>query len=271
MQREMNDAQKSARVRDRLLTQRGGPGSIHWGWLSDLEGRPADKKCANKFLLASILDYQMRADLVWENARRFAEDDLGDPDHLWETVLGIPGWDSEALFRRYRLHRFPAAHRRVRRIGEAIVRHYGGDSREIWRDQRPAEVRKRLETMGVGPQISRMVVGALFDTGQISGAGELKADLHVTRVLGRVFVGKRVSVADAHRIANEMMPGKSWTLDAPLYLLGKSRCRSTDPDCERCYLREECTYLKARVRSPETDPPDNRGPVPARLLLDASA
>ncbi len=243
----MNDPEKSARVRDRLLAQRGRPGGIHWGWLSDLEGRPADKKCANKFLLAAILDYQMRADLVWENARRFAEDDLGDPDDLWETILGIPGWDSDIVFRHYRLHRFPAAHRRVRRIGEAIVRDYGGDSREIWRDQRPGEVRKRLERMRMGPQISRMIVGALFDTGQISGVGELKADLHVTRVLGRVFAGVRVSVAEAHRLANRMMPGSSWMVDAPLYLLGKSRCRPTTPDCGRCYLRQECAYFEANA------------------------
>ena len=243
----MNDTEKAARVRDRLLARRGGSAGIHWRWLSDLGGAWADRKRANKFLLGAVLDYQMRADLVWENARRFAEDDLGDPHNLWETILGIPGWDSEALFLRYRLHRFPAAHRRVRRIGEAIVRDYGGDSREIWRDQRPAEVRKRLDGMRMGPQISRMVVGALFDTGQISGVGELKADLHVTRVLGRVFAGARVSVVEAHGIANRMMPGRSWMVDAPLYLLGKSRCRPTTPDCGRCYLRRDCAYFEANA------------------------
>ena len=232
-------------VRTLLLDARHARGGVRWRWLSDLEGRPADKKRANKFLLGAVLDYQMRANLVWENARRFAEDDLGDPDDLWESILAIPGWNSEIVFRRSRLHRFPAAHRRVRRIGEAIVRHYGGDSREIWRGQRPAVVRKRLERMRMGPQISRMVVGALFDTGQISGVGELKADLHVTRVLGRVFDGERVSVAEAHRIANRIMPDRSWMVDAPLYLLGKSRCRPTTPDCGRCYLRPECAYFEA--------------------------
>ncbi|MDE2660754.1 MAG: hypothetical protein OXI45_11150 [Acidobacteriota bacterium] len=241
----MNHPQKDERVRERLLAERIRGSAINWKWLSDLDGGWVDRKRANKFLLGAALDYQMRANLVWENARRFAEDDLGDPDDLWENILAIPGWDSEIVFRRYRLHRFPEAHRRVRRIGEAIVGNYGGDSREIWRDQRPAEVRKRLERMRLGPQIARMVVGALFDTGQISGAGELKADLHVTRVLGRVFAGERVSVAEAHRIANRIMPDRSWMVDAPLYLLGKSRCRPTTPDCGRCYLRPECVYFEA--------------------------
>ena len=147
--------EKDTGVRDRLLAQRGGQGRIRWRWLSDLGGAWADRKRANKFLLGAVLDYQMRADLVWENARRFAEDDLGDPDDLWGTILAVPGWDSDIVFRRYRLHRFAAAHRRVRRIGEAIARDYGGDSREIWKGQRPTEVRKRLERMRMGPQISR--------------------------------------------------------------------------------------------------------------------
>lgn len=238
---------KHARVRELLLAARSGGGGIHWKWLSELDGAWADRKRANKFLLGAILDYQMRAALVWENARRFAEDDLGEPDDLWETILAIPAWDSEVVFRRYRLHRFFAAHRRVRRIGEASVRNYSGDTREIWGGQRPTEVRKRLETMQAGSQIARMVVGALFDTEQIGGAGELKADLHVTRVLGRVFVGEKVPVSEAHRVANEMIPGRSWMVDAPLYLLGKSRCRPTTPDCERCYLRQECAYFEANA------------------------
>ena len=184
----------------------------------------------------------MRADLVWANARRFAEDSLGDPDDLWERVVAISDWESEEVFRRYRLHRFPAAHRRVRRIGLAVVRDYEGDAREIWRERGPDQVLNRLETLKLGPQISRMVVGALHDTGQIAGIGQLKADLHVRRVLGRLVAGESVSVTGAHRIADAMIPGASWKLDAPLYLLGKGRCRSRDPDCGGCYLSELCAF-----------------------------
>ena len=60
--------------------------------------------------------------------------------------------------------------------------------------------------MGVGPQLSRMTVGVLHDTKQIEGAGELKADIHVRRVLGRVFTGDMVSAEAALDIGREMMP-----------------------------------------------------------------
>lgn len=230
-----------ARLRERLLTGPGGR-QVRWAWLSELGGARADKKRANKFLLGATLDYQMPADRVWANARRFAEDTLGDPDDLWERVIALPDWDSEEAFHRYRLHRFPAAHRRVRRIGGGVLRDYRGDAREIWRERDAAEVLRRLEALGLGPQISRMVVGALHDTRQIAGIGQLKADLHVRRVLGRLVAGESVSVAAAHRIADAMLPGASWKLDAPLNLLGKGPCRRRDPECGGCPLRDLCAF-----------------------------
>ena len=123
---------KHQRVCRLLLANRS---SLDWQWLSDLKGRRADKKSANKFMLGSILDFQMPADVVWENARRFAEDELGDPADLWEKIIAIRRWDSDAVWRRYGLHRFPAGHKRVRRIGKEIVEHYQGDARKIWKDQ----------------------------------------------------------------------------------------------------------------------------------------
>ena len=232
---------KHQRVRKLLLANRS---SLDWQWLSDLRGRRADKKSANKFMLACILDYQMPADVVWEKARTFAEDRLGDPKDLWEKIIAIRRWDSHAVWDRYKLHRFPAGHKRVRRIGKEIVEHYQGDARKIWKNQTPDEILNRLNAMRVGPQISRMIVGALYDTKQISEAGELKADIHVRRVLGRVFAGDETSADDAHRIANQMEPRKSWMLDEPLYSLGQFICKRKDPYCEDCYLRKECKYYK---------------------------
>ena len=92
-----------------------------------------------------------------------------------------------------------------------------------------------------------MIVGALFDTKQISAAGELAADIHVRRVLGRVFTGDVVSADGALRIAKEMKPSKSWMLDAPLYILGKSTCKRTHPKCTSCYLGEKCKYSAANA------------------------
>ena len=149
-----------------------------------------------------------------------AEDELDDPRDLWHEIIAIPRWNTPAVRRRYNLHRFPAAHARVRRIGLEIVERYGSDARKIWKNQSPCTTQQRLEQIGVGPQLSRMTAGALRDTKQIVGTGELKADIHVRRVLGRVFTDGMVSAATALVIANEMMPRGSWKLDAQLFRLG---------------------------------------------------
>ena len=225
------------------------PKGDYWPWLSKFNGEWADKKSANKFMLGSTLNYQMRAEQAWGNAERFAEGQLGDPDDLWEAIIKISDWDSDDARQRYRLHRFPRrGHKRVRRIGKEIVERYDGDARNIWDDQAPCEVLNRLNGMQVGPETSWMIVGALLDTKQISGAGELKADIHVRRVLGRVFTGEDISADQAHRIANEMHPDNSWMLDAPLFRLGQTHCRPRKPKCADCYLRGDCNYA-ANARS----------------------
>ena len=239
---------KHHRVKRLLLSNREEHPAGFWSWMSQLGGQPADKKSANKFMLACILDYQMRYQIVWENARRFAEDDLCDPDDLWNQITSIPQsiWESDGYFRRYSLHRFPAGHNRVWRIGRRIVERYEGDARNIWGGKLADVVVKRLERIGVGPQLSRMTVGGLIDTHQIAGCGDMKADIHTTRVIGRVFEGEKASEALAHRIAESMLPGDTWQLDFPLFRLGLNVCKATDPRCGECYLREECCYATNR-------------------------
>jgi len=218
-----------------------------WSWLSNLAGRKADKKSANKFMLGAIIDYQINADRAWENAKRFAETVRGDPPDLWNDIVSIEDWKTDDVKRRYNLHWQTDAHIRVQRIGREIVDTYGGDAREIWDNQSPSEILERLCNMRVGEWISRMIVGALYDTGQISEAGDLKADIHVKKVLGRVFTGESVSPKEALAIANDIAiandtPGQSWMIDSPLYWLGKKICTKTDPKCTGCYLCDQCVY-----------------------------
>ena len=186
----------------------------------------------------------MDADIVWDNAKILSEDLLGNPGDLWGVIARKPGDKLARLFRGPpALHRFVnRMPKRVQRISNDIVRKYGGDARRIWEGQPTDEIMRRLEDMGVGRQISRMIRGALADTGQVEGKGELKADSNVRRVLGRVFEGDMVSEDKALALANRLMPDDSWRLDWPLYILGKEICTKSEPLCHECPLRKECLY-----------------------------
>lgn len=241
-------------VRDALRKRRLelGLSALEWPWLTGV--KVVDKCRANKFMLGAIIDYQVPADQAWESARRFAEGALDDPDDLWREIVERwteTQWNSHRTWKECALHRrFPTGHRRVRNIGLDILSQYDGDARLIWREQSPQEVFCRLDRLGkngVGPQLSRMIVGALIDTGQIDGMGQFKADTHVRRVLGRVVDGAKVSEARALQIGEILFPGNSWQIDSVLYLHGKDTCTHTSPNCASCFLASECAYRSANV------------------------
>ena len=221
-------------------------------WEGLEKGQRPSKKEANKFFLACILDYQMKAELVWSNTRKFVEEKIDDPEDLWGLVLSYSLEEWKQKKKEYKLHRFEIGHMRVWKIGRDLMKSYRGDARSIWEDQEPGEVIQRLYHLGegeygVGENIANMIVGALIDTEQIKGVGDVKADTHVRKILGRVFRGYNFGTDEAREcteFARKIYPPNPWLLDQPLYFLGKTTCKEKTPDCPNCYLRQECMYLK---------------------------
>ena len=228
-----------------LLEERDSDTSF-WRWIKP--GQPLSAKEANKFLLGSILDYQMQAEVVWENARRLTEDILGDPDELWHVITANTLAEWNAKKSEYSLHRFPKAHERVYTIGTRVLHQYGGDARNIWNNQSIEAVLYRLGDLRVGKQLSRMVVGALVDAGQLHGKADVKVDTHVCRVLGRILRGdafgshEKDAVIDLTRAMN---PENPWLLDRPLYRLGKALCSAEAPRCGECYMSASCVFARS--------------------------
>lgn len=228
----------------KLLLENNTNKEIIWPGLK--KGKPASKMAANRFMLGSILNYQIAADTAWDNAKRLVKV-LNNPDSLWNCITAISEQEWEAKWKEYSLHRFPKAHKRVWKIGYEIVTNYDGDVRKIWKAKTPDVVLTRLYDMRVGEQISRMIVGALIDTEQIKGRGDVKVDIHVRRVLGRVLRGEGYSIKESHFVlekTREMYQENPWLLDKSLYMLGKELCLASNPKCTTCYLQKKCEYNK---------------------------
>jgi len=204
-----------------------------------MDQKPLSKKNANKFILGAIIDYQIEANMAWDNAKRLSERILGDPDDLWEYILGTYTKDEWALkWRVFRVHRFPAAHNRIWRIGNEIVNRYNGDVRRIWHGKKPTAVLTSLEEMRFGPEISRMIVGVLLSYSEIEGKGDIKADSHVRTVLGRI-INRELSTVEARQIAQTIHPDNPWEIDIALYDIGKTYCLSDRCYCENCPVGKE--------------------------------
>lgn len=240
----------SRRLARRLLSM--GTDGLYWPWLQEPDGTKLvrlNRRRANKFILGCIIDYQIPANKAWENAERLAEVVLRDPPNLWRTITRVSERAWMARRKKYSwLHRFPAAHQRVWRIGRAIYDTYAGDARQIWRGRSPEEVKGRLLQLGLGPQLSRMAVGALIDTGHLSGSGDVKADLNVCRSLGRLVHGAPLTPHEVTQMTRAMYPRNPWRLDAVLFQLGRGVCKAT-PQCSRCLLSVCCAYYKRMRRT----------------------
>lgn len=223
-----------------LIERREHEDPDFWYWLR--ADRSPTKRDANKFMLACILDFQMRAEIVWENARRLAEDVFGDPEELWGAItsVNLDAWMAKRA--EYALHRFRIGHRRVWQIGNRIARDYDGDARNIWSNRSIDAARGRLLALGSGEQITQMITGALFDTGLVTGKGDVKADVHVCRVLGRAIQGEALAPGAAVETTRRMHPENPWLLDRPLFTIGKKNCKAHDPVCGQCYLEPLCFY-----------------------------
>lgn len=231
-----------ARVAKALLANRDNDPTF-WTWL-DPDKHPSQKD-ANKFLLACILDYQIRAETAWANAARLSEEILGDPDDLWGTITSVSFEEWNSKRQEYSLHRYPKGHERVYTIGKRIVGQYDGDARSIWKNQSIEASLYRLNDLGVGEQISKMTVGALVDANILQGKADVKADIHVRRVLGRMLTGDEIPAdrpQEAIDATRRMHPENPWLLDRPLYRLGKRVCIATNPKCPDCSMRAICAY-----------------------------
>ena len=232
-----------------LLFERGELPSLFWPWLDDAfrANREATRKEANKFLLGVILDRQMKWELAWANARKLTEECLADPDDLWETICNMPLMEWNLLWRDHKFARFWKETRdHVRQDATILIEKYSGDARRIWKESgNTSEIEKRLMQLhGVGRALASMAVGALWDTSQLSKGTPLdvKPDIHVCRVVGRVFNGEGCSEQEAREITRALHPLNPWVMDRPLFLLGQSRCHSISPDCSNCYLAAHCKF-----------------------------
>ncbi len=241
----MNDLQQIAAL---LLENRDG--RADWGDISTFKEGECPKRVANQFLICCLLDWQWNADVAWKRGEDLVKtlEKLGDPEDIWATISSFSKDEWDSKYEEFgRPHRFHRGYKRLWGIANDICARYDGDARNIWSGKPPFEALIHLWALGAGDQISRMIVGALRDCGQIKGdSGDVKADLHLRRVLGRAVYGEEIKATEAAKVIQltRNLNADPWKLDLPLWNVGKSYCRPTSPNCPHCYLQPHCVYYQ---------------------------
>ncbi|MCL0079572.1 hypothetical protein M1O18_01500 [Dehalococcoidia bacterium] len=219
-----------------------------------LDQKPLSMSNANEFFLGAIIDYQIPANVAWQNARELAL--MLGPENLWQKIIDMPQekWLSLRKGNGGYFHRWWEAEgersiaRKIRRVAKNIVHKFSDDVRNIWKDKTSNEVYESLKNdvkvnLTNSDGTINMIVGGLISYRHIEGPGDVKADRHVQRVLGRIF-NEELNAESASQLARDIHPDNPWELDLPLYDIGKQNCRPRWPSCNECPLDSECLTAK---------------------------
>jgi len=232
----------------------------NWDFLKEAyqKKRQATKQEANEFLLGASLQRRQQAETVWDNARKLLTKLKSSPYYknspdLWSAILNVPKKEWLRWWREGKYHIYgEKSGELVYRTADLIVKEYGGDARNIWnlkngKDKYETLLHRLRELHGVGPNIANMIIGALRDTKQINlKYSEVKVDVHVCRVLSRVFLGEGQTPEQfgdkAINLTQKMHPKDPWQFDRTLFRIGRGYCKSNYPLCDGCPLDSVCNH-----------------------------
>lgn len=195
----------------------------------------AEREGADLYLLGCSVDMNEFTWRVWSGAEQFCEAlPASGRQRLWHWISERPlnEWNDW----RPKLHRYDKRHTMIRSVAKTLVDNYGGDPRRIWEDHQGAGVLSILEnTLGLGPQISRMTLGGLRDHKLVQmNRSPFKADRWVCQVMKALELSATENPLDVERAGDELF-ADPWSVDGALWELGKDYAIKNLSDFEKVY------------------------------------
>lgn len=210
--------------------------------LNDLERFP------HAFVLACIMDRQMKAERAWSIPYKFA--------------LKLGGFESQALAQvsfedvfkimtePTPLHRYPKIMSQNFCDAVALInKKYSGNASLIWTDKPGSGqlVSRFLEFNGVGQKIASMAANILVRHFKIRLSEyvniDISVDVHVNRVLSRLgLVPENASIDQVVMAARSVYPEFPGILDFNCWEIGRKWCRPERPSCGQCPINNYCQY-----------------------------
>ena len=213
--------------------------------LNDIKGQP------HAFVLACIMDRQMKAEKAWQIPYELKKR-LGffDFEKLAALSLSSPKKMEKAMHKPTPLHRFPNQMCK-NMIGAIhhISTKYGGNASKIWKGKPSSStiVRRFLEFHGVGQKIATMAANILVRDFRVDVSDRYSIDISVDIQIKRVFSRMGFVSPDASNElmvfrARELNPEYPGVFDLVLWELGRNTCRERNPHCKQCPYARQCKF-----------------------------
>lgn len=221
--------------------------------LSPTQNKKADelidniRKYPHAFVLASLMDRQIRAERAWlipyEISKR-----IGGFEFL--KLLSHREKIKE-IFYKEKIHRM---YNKMAEIFDSAIekihRDYENDVSKIWHDE-PSSctvIRKFLEFKGCGRKIATMATNILVREHKIKMKDhhciDISPDRHIRRVFKRLgFISEKATDDEIIYCARELNPQYPGIIDLPAFEIGRNWCHPRSPDCKNCYLNKYCPKI----------------------------
>ncbi len=157
----------------------------------------------------------------------------------WESMLAADTAEIAEAIRPGGLANVKAP--RIQEILQAIRQERGEFTLDFLAEMGVDEARRWLTSLnGVGPKTAAIVL--LFSLGKPA----FPVDTHVHRVSRRLgLIGPKTSREQAHEVLEELLPPEIYyTFHLNLIAHGREVCKSQQPRCAACVLREHCDYYR---------------------------
>ena len=209
------------------------------------------KKYPHAFVLACLMDKQMKAERAWEIPYKVYKE-LGrfDIDYL----ASVPLSKYKELFNKGSYHRFNDT--QATHFYNAIIRikeKYNGDASKIWcnNPSSASVVSKFLEFEGIGIKIATMATNILARQFKIPMSDyysvDISPDVHIQRVIKRLgYLEDNATIDQIIYKAREINPEFPGLIDFSCWKIGREYCHPTNPKCEKCPLKKECNHALNR-------------------------
>jgi endonuclease III len=208
--------------------------------INDIEKQP------HAFVLASIMDRQIKAERAWIIPYRIQQR-LGS--FSMEKLLDQSRTDIRDLMAKPEpLHRFvenmaDSFYKALQRIHRC----YDSDASRIWADK-PASatvIYHLLQFDGIGPKIATMAANILARDFKVPMSDhysiDISADVHIRRVFSRLSLcTKDSSVQQVVYKARALYPEFPGLMDLPCWQIGRNWCGPKKQKCEECYMSDLC-------------------------------
>jgi endonuclease III len=115
-------------------------------------------------------------------------------------------------------------------MAQALVASHGGEV--------PADMNALVALPGVGRKTANVVLGHAL------GVPGLPVDRHVLRVSNRIGIAESDEAEVVEQQLCKAMPKERWTRTSDTLILHGRRICRPKPLCDRCVVRDECTYFR---------------------------